>query len=326
MRTPLVLLTLLAAATLLAACSPSPAQGDPGLPPGFLETGVPRADLSAYVYVSQGAPVVVTTSWFGDVAAIKNNPGLAALGSSVDVSSISVAVGPSLDYFGGAIALASEEQAEAAAQLAKGQALTQAWRSGKTMGFAYGNGDWPGTLKASLQAGDVTPFAEAYTDSWVLLRMLPKLPPDHPVAAGFAKVEGPVLEQAAGRMQLNLQGVTQALGSLNISQGAFIAYAQTSLDAPERVGPDYFRQEGISVLAAMRSSYPGWMLGFFLDSFAGQAGLEKGTQVAGEEVLTKDLGDAYLMAKPIGSVLFIAVATDKAQAETLMTAVLEQQG
>ncbi|GEM_PF-2402998 len=328
MRTPFVLPTLLAAAMLLAlGCSASPAQGDPALPTGFAEAKVPKADLNAYVYVSQGAPVSVPTSWVGDaIRSLAGNPALAALGTSVGVKSVALALGPTVDHLGGQAVLTSAQEAEAAAQLAAGRPLTEAWASGDTVGLVYGNGDWPGTVKASIQATDGLAFSEAYTDAWDLLRMMPKSAPGQPVAAGFAKTDGSVLEQASARLRLNLQGVPQALGSLNITQGVFVAYAQQTLDAPQHVDVTYLKQHKIGAIAAAKSSYPGWLLGFFLDSFAGQAGLEKGTQVEGQDVMTKDLGDAYLMAKPIGSVLFITVATDKDGAQALMSAVIKQQG
>ena len=83
------LLTLLAAAMLLAVgCTSNPAQGNPSLPPGFADAKVPKADLNAYVYVSQGAPVSLPTKWFGDLATAKSNPSFAAVGDSVRVNSL----------------------------------------------------------------------------------------------------------------------------------------------------------------------------------------------------------------------------------------------
>lgn len=327
MRTPLVLLAPLAASMLLAlGCSSGPVQGDPALPPGFAEARVPKADLSAYVYISQGATVPVPTSWFADPAlSLSSNPAFASLGASVALKSITLAVGPTVDHLGVQATLTSEQEAEAVAQLARGRPLTEAWASGSTLGLVYGSGDWPGKLKSSIQLGDGLPFSRAYTDSWQLLRMMPESAPGQPIAVGFARTTGSVLEQASANLGLDLKGVPQAMGSLNITQGVFVAYAQQPLVAPEHVDITYFKQHGVGVIAAAKSSYPGFLLGFFLNSFANQAGLEKGTQVSGRDVLARDLGDAYLVAAPIGSVLFITIAPEKSGAEALMAAVLEQQ-
>jgi hypothetical protein len=296
------------------------------LPPGFKEAKVPKADLNAYIYVSQGTPVSFSTRWFGDLASAKSNVNFTVVGEPVAVSRLALAAGPTLDHFGGTVAFTTDLEAEVSAQIAGERPLMQAWRAGKEVGLAYGKGDWPSAVKASLQAGDGAPFSEAYPEAWELLRMMPQSPPAPPVAAGFARVEGGLLEEASGRLKLNLSGVTQALGSLNVSQVAFVAYAERDLSVKESIGPDFFREHGASVAVAMRSTYPGFLLGFFLDSFASQAGLEKGNTVAGQEVLTRDLGDAYLVAEPIGSVLFLCIAPDRARAEALMGAILGQQG
>lgn len=327
MTKSLALLAALAVlAFLLAGCTSNPVQGDPALPPGFQDAKVPKADLNAYVYVSQGAPVSLPTRWFGDLATVKNDPRFAAIGDSVVVNSMALAAGTDTQHAGGVISFQDATTADAAAQLAAARPLTQAWRNGNNMGLAHGDGDWPGALKASLQAGNGSPVSQANPDAWDLLRMLPQTPPSKPVAAGYVKVDGNLMEDAAGRLQLNLSGVTQALGSLNVSQVAFIAYAAGDLSTKDPVSLAYLSQRGASALLVMKSSYPGFLLGFFLNNFASQAGLEKGEQVAGQDVLTKDLGDAYLVAKPIGSVLFLSVAPDKAHAEALMESVLKQQG
>ncbi|MBI4197714.1 MAG: hypothetical protein HY533_01220, partial [Chloroflexi bacterium] len=235
-------------------------------------------------------------------------------------------VGSNLDEFGGEVKFSRDILAEIAEDVAKERAGLSVFRDGSLLNLVIGTSGWADALKRALELGEGSAFSEAYPEAWELLRMLPQSPPAPPVAAGFARVEGGVLEEASGRLKLNLSGVTQALGSLNVSQVTFVAYAEEDLSIKESIGPDFFREHGASVAVAMRSGYPGYLLGFFLDSFASQAGLEKGNTVAGVEVLTRDLGDAYLVAEPIGSVLFLSVAPDRARAEALMGAILGQQG
>ncbi|MBF8267380.1 MAG: hypothetical protein HW388_888 [Dehalococcoidia bacterium] len=327
MRKPLPLLVLLAALTLLAfGCSDGPAQGNPALPSGFTDARIPGAEFSAYLYVSQGTPLSIPTRWFGDLASTQAIPTFAALGDSVGVRNAFLGVGPTIDHYAGSVAFNGEPEADAAVRLANSRALTQAWRTGADFGIAYGQGDWLDAAKNALQASDAKPFSEAYADSWKLLRMAPSSPPNKPVAAGFAKVEGDFLEQAATRAGVSLSGVGSALGLLKVAQVAFVAYADGDLSVRDDVGPAYFKEHGASALAVMKSGYPGSLQGFLLNTFAEQAGMEKGNQVAGQDVLTRDLGDAYLIVKSIGNVVFMAIASEKTGAEKLMEAVLKQQG
>ncbi|MBI4202837.1 MAG: hypothetical protein HY532_06995 [Chloroflexi bacterium] len=324
--TNLVNLVLLGAALLLSlGCTQGPAQRDASLPPGFTEARIPNAGLNAYLYASQGSPIRLPVKWFGggDPQAIA---ALAALGDTVDVQSIGLGVGTTLDHFGGQIAFTSEDEAETAVQLASSRpAKLEVWRSGADVGIVSGSGDWPASVKASLQAGDSVLFSEAYPAAWELLRMLPASPPDAPVAAGFAKVEGGLLDSVSGRMGLGLTGVTQALGGLQVTDMAFIAYAGQPLGDIETLSADYLRQQDASFIVAMRSGYPGFLLSFFLSSFATQAGLEKGATASGQEVFTGEVDGNYLVVKSIGNVIFIAAATDRAKAEALVDAVLAQQ-
>ncbi|MBI4282273.1 MAG: hypothetical protein HY672_02130 [Chloroflexi bacterium] len=327
MRRPSALIVLLATLTLLAVgCSGSPAQGNPALPPGFTDAPIPGVDLSAYLYVSQGTPLSIPSRWFGDLAFAQTNAAFPALDDSVGVRTAWVGVGPTIDQYAREIVFNGEPEADAAVRLANSRPLTQAWRTGADVGIVYGTGEWPATAKTALQGSDGRPFSEAYPDSWELLRMAPSSPPGKPVAAGFANVGGNLLEQAATRAGVSLSGVGTALGSLKVAQVAFVAYTDADLSVKDDVGPAYFKEHEASALAVMKSGYPGFLLGFFLNSFAGQAGLEKGNQVAGQDVLTRELGDAYLIVKPMGNVVFMAIAPEKSGAEKLMEAVLKQQG
>ncbi|MBI4311584.1 MAG: hypothetical protein HY681_07355 [Chloroflexi bacterium] len=328
MRTPLAVLAFLATAMLAAAgCTTSAAQGNPALPPGFAEAQVPLTDLNAYLYVNPGAPVSVPVKWFGKVAGVQGVPPTALLGGAdaIGVRRAAVGLGPTIDHFAGSIAFMGEPEAQAAVEFAGSRPQTQAWRTGASAGIVYGNGDWPAAAKTSLQGGGGKPFAETYPEAWELLRMAPASPPAKPMAAGFARVEGDTLEKAASRAGISLSGVGTALGSLKVVQAAFVAYADGNLDVKDRVDPAYFKEHGASAVAIVKSGYPGFLLGFFLNSFSGQAGLEKGTLADGQEVLTRDIGSAFVIVKPIGSVVFLAVAPDKAEAEKVIEAVLKQQ-
>ncbi|MBI4310445.1 MAG: hypothetical protein HY681_01580 [Chloroflexi bacterium] len=313
------------AALTLAGCSTTPAQGNPSLPPGFQEAKAPDAGFSGYLYASQGSPVSLPTKWFVDLSGATSTLPFAAAGDSFEVAQLSVGAGPDIDSFGGNIVFESETEAGIATSALSTQHQVMVWQDGKDVGLVHGTGDWAAAAKGILQADGQATFAEAYPEAWDMLRMLPQAPPDPPVAAGFAKIEGGILEQASSRIQVGMEGVTQALGLLQVSQVSFIVYSAGNLSVKDTIGPEYLKERGISAAAAMHSGYPDVLLGTFLDAFASQAGLEKGNQIAGQDVLTRDVGAAYIIVKPVGNTVFLTVSPDRTKAEALMTAILEQQ-
>ncbi|MBI2170429.1 MAG: hypothetical protein HYU30_00180, partial [Chloroflexi bacterium] len=180
--TPL-LVAVTALMFLAGGCTANPVQVTPKLPPGFMDAKVPKADLNAYIYFSQGTPVSFSTRWFGDLAFAQTNAAFPALDDSVGVRTAWVGVGPTIDQYAREIVFNGEPEADAAVRLANSRPLTQAWRTGADVGIVYGTGEWPATAKTALQGSDGRPFSEAYPDSWELLRMAPSSPPGKPVAA-----------------------------------------------------------------------------------------------------------------------------------------------
>ena len=73
-----------------------------------------------------------------------------------------------------------------------------------------------------------------------------------------------------------------------------------------------------------RSTYPGFLLSFFLNTFADRVDLQSDTRVAGEDVLSRDLNGVHLLVKPLGSVIFIVVASEEQTSERLMESVLQK--
>ncbi|MCZ6891582.1 MAG: hypothetical protein O7F09_03605 [Chloroflexi bacterium] len=319
MITKTALLLVLAVSALgVLACSPKLVQTDPKLPPGFLDTPVLTGDLNAYLYLSQGSPISFPLEPFGDIETIQGNPLLPEpLLGEADIHSLAFWMGPDLDSFGGDVVFSEETAAEIAELLlaAKSDNVTS-WRRGASVSLVRGTGIGPPYTHL--------PFGEAYPTAWDLLRLLPESPPAEPVAAGFLDSTSTVIDPLASRAGLNLGRLAPALGSVNIGDVAFVAYSNRPITVPEKVTPGYLLEQQIGALLVTRSSYPGFLLSFFLNNFSGRVNLDK-IEVMGESVLYREFADVHLMVKPIGNTIFFSLAPTRDFTESLIASVLETQ-
>ncbi len=314
-----LLITLLLAALFtmlfLAARSPTLLETDPMLPPGFEEARLPDGDFNAYLYVSHGAPVAVPPEAFGESAGASAQPDL-------ELSSLGAWVGPSLDSFGARAEFQGQVQAQAA-ETALGDAVER-WREDSTLRLVRGEGAWADDVEAAMRAGDGVTFKNKYEDVWRLLRLLPEEPPLEPAAAGFIAADSDLLDSLTSRAGLELGGLGQAMGTINVESIAYVAYADDDLRLPEQVDSEFVRDSGAAAVFVARSSYPGFILGFFLNVFADRVDLESDTRIAGEDVLSRGMDGVHLLVKPLGSVIFIVVASEERNSERLMESVLRK--
>ena len=300
---------------VIAVRSPTLLETDPMLPPGFQEARLPDDDFSAYLYLSHSAPVVMPLKAFGESTGASTEPDL-------ELSSLGAWVGPNLDSFGARAEFQQQRQAQAA-ETVLGDDVEQ-WREGSMLSLVRGEGIWADDIEAAMRAGRGVAFKEKYEDAWRLLRLLPEEPPLQPVAAGFISVDRDLLDSLTSKAGLELGGLGQALGTINVENIAYIAYAEDELRLPESVGREFVEDSGVAAVFVARSTYPGFLLSFFLNTFADRVDLQSDTRVAGEDVLSRDLDGVHLLVKPLGSVIFIVVASEEQTSERLMESVLQK--
>ncbi len=310
----IALLMALLIMLFLAARSPTLLETDPMLPPGFEEARLPDGDFNAYLYISHSAPVAAPLEAFGESAGASAQPDL-------ELSSLGAWVGPSLDSFGAKMEFQGQVQVQAA-ETALGDDVER-WREGGTLRLVRGEGAWADDVEAAMRAGDGVTFKDRYPDVWRLLRLLPEEPPLEPAAAGFISVDSDLLDSLTSRAGLDLGGLGQAMGTINVENIAYAAYAD-DVRLPEHVGSEFVRDSGGAAVFVARSSYPGFILGFFLNAFADRVDLESDTRIAGEDVLSRDMDGVHLLVKPLGSVIFIVVASEERNSERLMESVLRK--
>ena len=93
-----------------------------------------------------------------------------------------------------------------------------------------------------MRAGHGVAFKEKYEDAWRLLRLLPEEPPLQPAAAGFISVDRDLLDSLTSKAGLELGGLGQALGTINVEDIAYVAYAEDDLRLPESVDREFVEE------------------------------------------------------------------------------------
>ena len=302
-------------ALFLAARSPTLLETDPMLPPGFEEALLPDGDFKAYLYVSHSAPIAMPLEAFGESDSASTQPDL-------ELSSIGAWVGPNLDSSGSRVEFQGQMQAQAAETALSDD--VEKWREDSVLRLVRGEGAWANDAETAMRAGHSVTFKDKYEDIWKLLRLLPEEPPLQPAAAGFIRVDSDLLGSLTSRADLELKGLGQALGTINVENIAYVAYAEDVLRLPEDVDGEFVRDSGLAAVFVARSTYPGFLLGFFLNAFADRVDLESGTRIAGEDILSRDLDGVHLLVKPVGSAIFIVVASEEQNSKKLMESVLRK--
>ena len=311
------------ATLLLTACSTDVSRTNPALPPGFQETQVPTGEIPAYLYIGQDSTVTIPTERFVNTEEIDESIRQTfVIPQILEVSGLSLWTNSSLDSSARSVTFPDDKTAKLVQTLMSNRRDmrgTTSWRDGMTVNLVSGSGDWAGNIERALKANQRSPFNEAYPVIWDLLHIMPESAPGKPVGVGFVHVNDALMTSLASNAGLNLSGIGQAFGAANVSDIAFVAYAESPLTLPMTVGPDYFKEAGLGAVFVARSTYPGFVLSFFLGSFADRAGLDQGPTVKGQQVLVKELEGAYLMVATVGSTFFVTLAPTREMAEVLIS-------
>ncbi len=317
-RALLVLVLALIAVLALGACT-NAKEGDPELPPGMVEAGLPDVDVTMALYVSTGRPVAVPGSMLG-----------AQIDGSLPVVSIqAVAADPSTD-FAGRFVFADVTSAAVALTLAEQKVAADgaAWTLGSSNALLIGHSSE--TWGASVRAAWVPPGATQSPDvkapkAWSALRLLPENVPGDAIAAGYATNMAAMVDRILTSGNVNVSGLDSALSLVRVSTVAFAAYADGVTALPTQATASAAAEAGAGVIAVAQAGYPGPIIGMLLGQLAGRIGLEK-TAVGGQDAYYKALdGGLHLYAVTYGATFYFAIAADKAQAEGLMEAIVTSQ-
>ena len=310
---------VVAALAVLIGCSATAKTGDPALPPGFEERGIPDVDVNGLVYLSAGHNVLVPLGAFGNVDAVTD---------AAVVSIESVVREPERAY-ARRVEFADEATAQRVAELALRAAGDKAARwvrvEGRFVSIGRSDVAWGDDVRAAWAADQRVPLADRYPDVWDTLRLLPEEPPSPPVAVGFGRNVADLLDPVLGATGVSLPGLSSALALVRADVAVFAAYAEGLSALPEQVTGHLLRDSNVGIIAVAEAGYPGFVVGFLFDRFVERAGLAEvgvGDTTAHYRAIDDDL---HLMVKAYGSSIFLALAPTKLGAEDLVKAVVSSQ-
>ena len=315
-------LAALAAVSLLALAALAGCggvhKGDPALPPGFLEAGLPDVELNAYVHVATARELAVPSGIFGEAGG-GPEPGV--------ILALSAFMKDTIGEFGASIDFAGVEDAALARELVEAADAGAPWldQRGSTLRLVAGDSPWARELRSAWESGSRVDLRREYSGAWNLMRMLPETAPAPPVAAGFLRNVPDMAEKLLERQGVGASGLDSALSLVRAREMAFAVYA-TDLEEVPRDGLDEaLGRAGVGVIAVTRAGYPGFIVNFLTGRFMDRAGLEK-VRVGEESARYRRLDDrVHLMLKNYGSTFFFTLAPTREGAQELMQSVVENQ-
>ena len=313
-------LFLLLAALLLGSCQQPLAPGNPALPIGFRESQLPDVEANGYVYVRQKQPFMLSSKKFQPDPRKPLPPGLPP---HTNIGQITMIMGPSMNTFGGVVEFSSEGEAALASQLLQQQASRQ-WvtLSGEELFLVRGENVWSRSLKEALTQERRLSLSQKFPEVWETISLLPENPPGEPVAAGFVRVDAPLLESLAGSAGVGLRSLTPSLGFMRLDHIAFAVYADHTLQIPEKVDSTFISEQELGAVLIAHSGYPGFIVSIAMSILGSRGGLLETITLGDTEVRYMPLSDLHLLIKNKGSFIFAAISADRATAEALMKSAL----
>jgi hypothetical protein len=301
MHRRLITLAVLAM-TQLVACAPAEAP-EGALPVGMRTAPVPPVRANAYVYVRPPGQVAFSSE---------------ALGlDDLTLDSVDVLLAEGSD--GVAVRLISPTPVDAGV----GVEALDSWVDTGPTGLRLGpETPWGNKVREAWAGQPTRTFARHFESAWEDLQAMPEAPPATPIAAGFVRNFGSLLERLIGEAGVSVPNLADGLSLVRINQIAFVAYADDLERMPERVTPGVLRELDISLLAVADSSYPSAVVGQVFDGFVSSMGLTPVTisdRTGHERQLT---GDIFVVVMREGATLFFAVAPTREQAAALVESVV----
>ena len=311
----LVLLVTALVLSVAVACD-QVEPGDPVLPDGFRAAQIPDASVKAYVYLKPKEPLSVSVERFLDGEG-------AGLPSEAGISLWTVWVGPIPKDFGMGFQFVDLSVLDAVVKELEGGAGS--WdhlRKGEWLYLFDGDVEWVEALKSSLEGGRFVRLEDAYPDEWEMIRLLPETPPGDVIGAGFGKLDEEFLAglgEQVGGIGSDVQSLVDAV---NIKSAVFGLYAyEMPAEMPE-FGEDFLEEMGLSGLIVTKTGYPGFIINFIFGRAASGAGLEKMDMKGGDAYYKALQESLHVLIKNIGSIFYVAVASETDSARALMESVL----
>jgi len=291
-----------ATAILLTACAP-PGASPNALPVGMATALVPPVAANAYVYVRPPANATFSSHALGvDELTLESAAVLLANGSEGFAARVVTAAGgdagPLNDVPGG-------------------------WSDAGATSLRFGpNSRWGNQVRDAWNQESSRSFSEQFPGAWRDLQSMPENPPAQPIAAGFVRNFGPLLEHLIGKAGISVPDLASGLSLVRINRIAFVAYADDFSELPESVERSVLRDLNVSILAVTDSPYPSAVVGLVFDGFVSSLGLSPVSVIGATAHQRQLTDDIYVIVLRDNTTLFFAMASTRAQATALMQAVV----
>ena len=162
---------------------------------------------------------------------------------------------------------------------------------------------------------------DGFPGFWDDLQLAPSHPPSPPIAAGFVRNVGELLDALIEAGGVEVPHLSNALSLVRVAEITFVAYAEEVTSLPTHAGPAVLRELDASILAIAASSYPPAVVGQVFEGFAGALGLtpiDIAERTAYARTLTPEID---LVVLRDGATLFFAVAPTRGHTEALIASI-----
>jgi len=203
---------------------------------------------------------------------------------------------------------------------------TGLWSEASSTDFRFGpNSRWGQTVRDTWNQESSRTFAEQFPGAWRDLQSMPEHAPAPPIAAGFIRNFGQLVENLIGKAGVNVAGLASGLSLARIDRIAFVAYADDISHLTEETGPNMLRDLDVSILALADSPYPSIVVGGLFDGFASSMGFSQ-ISIAGFSAYQHGLNDnIHVVLLHNDATLFFAIASSNRQARALINSVITTQ-
>jgi len=304
---------------LLAACGPAK-PGEPALPNGFVELGLPPVAVNAFAYFNPGHPVAFPLSILGEASPSEDDSQVLTVEALVNDPKGQMAV--RAEFIDEANAARA---AEVAVRFAGGSDDHWVDVNGSFVAIGSTRNEWSAVLRPAWITGGRETIEERFPLIWNSLRLLPEEPPAPPVAVGFMQNIADLADQLLEDNEVQLSGISDALALIRVETASFAVYGNNVSGIPQSPTLSALRELDVGLLAVSEAGYPGTVVDFLYERFLERAELNT-EEVTGETVQYRAIdADLHIMVKNYGSSFFFAFSQTRTGVEDLIKSVIKSQ-
>ena len=302
-----LVITGVAVVLVTSACT-TPEAREGALPVDMRTAPVPPVGANAYIYVRPTENPTFTSEMLGvDGLTLESAEALLADGSD---------------------GVAARFITSARKDVATPRVVNGRWVDAGSTSLRVGpDSEWGEVVRGAWNRKPTKSFSEQFPGAWDDLQAMPQSPPARPIAAGFVRNFGTLIERMLGEAHVIVPNLADGLALVRINSVAFVAYSDDFTHVPDRVEPSVLRDLNVSILAVADSSYPSAVVGQVFGGFVSALGLStivsaSASATAYQRQLTDDI---HVVVMRDGRTLFFAVGATLEKAEDVIEAVVSER-